>query len=132
MELHINNELAFDPLFHEVTENQQNRTNIEDMNKVYKDATEELSTNAPIPLGTPIQDNCFVDSDHSGDRRTCSSQSVILLFCNSEPIYWYSKKQNTVEASTYGAKLVAIRLTTELAALLQYKLGMFSIPVDGP
>ena len=43
-----------DPLFHEVTENQQTKTKIEEMKKVYKDAIEELPTNAPIPLGTPI------------------------------------------------------------------------------
>ena len=52
------------------------------MNKVYKYATEELPTNVPIPLGTPIQVNCFVDSDHAGDRLTRRSQSGILLFCN--------------------------------------------------
>ena len=73
------------------------------MKKIYKYVTEELHTNVPIPLGTPIQVNRFVDSDHAGNRLTRSSQSGILLFCNSIPIYWFSKKQNTVEASTYGA-----------------------------
>ena len=80
LEVHINNELDFDTLFHEVTENQQTRTNIEETKKVYKDATEELPTNAPIPLGTPIQVNCFVDSDHYGDQLTRRSQSGMLLF----------------------------------------------------
>ena len=40
LEVCINNELTFDTLFHEVTENQQTRTNIEEMKKVYKDTTE--------------------------------------------------------------------------------------------
>ena len=101
------------------------------MKKVYKDTTEELPTNAPIPLGTPIQVNCFVESDQAGDRLTRRSQSGILLFCNSAPIYWYSQKQNMFEASTYGAELVALSLEAELVASLCYKLRMFGIPVDG-
>ena len=131
LEVHINNKLAFDPLFHEVREKQQTRTNIEEMKKVYKDETEELPNNALIPLGTTFQVNCFVDSDHAVDRLTRCSQSGILLFCNSAPIYWYPKKQNTVEASTYGAELVALRLAAELVVSLRYKLRMFGIPVDG-
>ena len=39
LEVRINNELDFDPLFHEVKENQKTRTKIEEMKKVYKDAT---------------------------------------------------------------------------------------------
>ena len=66
LEIHINNKLIFDPLFHEVMENQQTRIKIEEMRKVYKDATEKLPTNAQIPLGKPIQVNCFVYSDHAG------------------------------------------------------------------
>ena len=77
LEVHITNEITFDPLFHEVTENQQTRTRIEEMKKVDKDATEESPINAPIPLGTPIQVNCFVYYDHAGDRLTRRSQSGI-------------------------------------------------------
>ena len=102
------------------------------MKKVYKDVTQELPTNAPIPLGTPIQVNCFVDYDHAGDRLTRRSQSGILLFCNSAPIYWYSKKQNTVEASTYGAELVALHLAAELVVSLCCKLQMFGIQSMDP
>ena len=83
-------------------------------------------------MGKTIQVNCFVDSDHAGDRLTRCSQSGILLFCNSAPIYWYSNKQNTVEAFTYGAELVALHVAAELVVSLHYKLRMFSIPVDGP
>ena len=102
------------------------------MKKIYKYVTEELPTNVPIPLGTPIQVNCFVDSDHNGYQITHRSQSGILFFCNSAPIYWYPKKQNTFEVSTYGAGLVASRLAAELVASLCYKRQMFGIPVDGP
>ena len=45
------------------------------MKKVYTDATEELPTNALIPLETNIQVNCFLDYDHDGDQLTLHSQS---------------------------------------------------------
>ena len=92
------------------------------MKKVYKNTTEELPTNAPTPLGTPIQVNSFLDSDHYGYQLPRRSHSGILLFYNSAPIYWYPKKQNTFEVSTYGAGLVASRLAAELVVLLRYNL----------
>ena len=83
-------------------------------------------------MGPPIQVNCFVDSDHAGDRLTRCSQSGILLFCNLAPIYWYAKKQNMVEAYTDGAELVLLPLAEELVVSLCYKHRMFGIRVDGP
>ena len=79
-----------------------------------------------------IQLNCFVDSDHAGDRMTRRSQTGILIFGNSAPLFWYSNKQNTVESSTFGAEFVALRIATELISLFRYKLRMFRIPVTEP
>jgi hypothetical protein len=45
---------------------------------------------------------------------TVRSQSGILLFVNRAPILWYSKKQNTVETSTFGSKFVAMCIVVEL------------------
>ena len=67
LEVHINNRLAFDPLFRELSQNEQTRTKIEEMEKVYKYLTEELPTNAPVSLGTSIQVKYFLDSDHDGN-----------------------------------------------------------------
>ena len=102
------------------------------MEKVYKYLTEELPTNAPVSLGTPIQVKYFLDSDHDGNWLTRRSQSGILILCNSAPMYWYTKKQNTVEASTYGPKLVASCLVADLVASFCYKLRISGIPVIGP
>ena len=44
---------------------------------------------------------------------------------------WYSKKQATVEASTFGAEFIAMRTLVEMAKSLRYKLRMFGIPIDG-
>ena len=70
----------------------------------------------------PVEVNCFVDSDHSGDKVTQRSQTVILLYLNSAPIIWYYKRQNTVESSTFGSEFVALRLSSDLIISLRYKL----------
>ena len=102
------------------------------MKGIYADAQEDIPTNAPIPRGKSVQLNCFVDADHSFDRITRRSQTGIILFGNSAPLLWYSKRQKTVESSTFGSEFVALRIATELITSFQYKLRMFGIPLDGP
>ena len=95
------------------------------MRKIYVDANEEFPTNARKPCGQGVQLNCFVDSDHAGDRMTRRSHTGILIFGNSAPLFWYSKKQITVESSTFGAEFVALQIATKLISSLRYKLKMF-------
>ncbi len=63
---------------------------------------------------------------------TRRSKTGILIFLNRTPIIWYSKAQNTVETSTFGAELTAMRIAVELLESLRYKLKMFGIPLEGP
>ena len=132
LEIHKENDLAFDPLYHRVDSEEAINEKIVSMRDLYRDAVEDLPPNAPEPRGNVVQINCFVDSDHAGDRVIRRSQSGILLYCNSAPITWFSKRQNTVESSTFGSEFVALRLATEMIISLRYKLRMFGIPVDGP
>lgn len=46
------------------------------------------------------------------------------------PIVWYSNRQNTVESSTFGSEIVALRIAIELLESLVYKLRMFGIPIE--
>ena len=48
------------------------------------------------------------------------------------PIIWISKRQNTVESSTFGSEFLALKHATELIKGLRYKLKMLGIPIDGP
>ena len=43
-----------------------------------------------------------------------------------------SKRQKTVESSTYGSKLVAARIATELILELRCTLRMIGVLIDGP
>jgi hypothetical protein len=98
----------------------------------YPDAKEDLPPNAPEPRGKSVQINCFVDADHAGNKVTRRSHSGILIYLNSAPIDWYSKRQNTVESSSFGSEFIALRIATEKLEALRYKLRMMGIPIDGP
>ena len=132
LDVHRKNELAFDPAYHTINNQSETNEKIKAMKKMYPDAKEELPPNAPPPRGRAVELSCFVDSDHAGDTKTRRSQTGIILYCNSAPIVWYSKRQNTVESSTFGSELVAMRVASELIISLRYTLRMFGIPVEGP
>jgi hypothetical protein len=103
-----------------------------DWTDFYKYATDPIPPKMPEPRGRAMTVHCFVDSDHAGDKVTRRSQTGILIFCNRAPIIAYSKRQNSVECSTYGSELCAMRQAVELIKSLRYKLRMFGIPIDGP
>ena len=85
----------------------------------------------PEPRGNEVEIHCFVDADHAGDRVTRRSQTGIIIFLNRAPIIWYSKKQNTVETSTFGSEFIAMKTAVEMIEALRYKLRMFGIPIAG-
>jgi hypothetical protein len=99
---------------------------------VYKGAEEELPPKMPQPLGAPVVMTCFVDANHAGNQVTRRSQTGFIIYLNNAPINWYSKKQNTVESSTFGSEFVAMRIAVEQIRALRYKLRMFGIPIEGP
>ena len=64
---------------------------------------------------------------------TRRSHSGIIIFVNNAPIIWFSKRQNTVESSTFGSELVvAMRICHDLIVSLRYKLRMFGLNLQGP
>ena len=104
----------------------------EAMKEIYADAIDELPHNMPEPLGMPIDINAFGDADHAGNKVTRRSHTGVLIYCNMAPILWFSKKQNTIESSTFGSEFIALKIATELIEGLRYKLRMFGVPLSGP
>ena len=74
---------------------------------------EEMPPNMPEPRGRPLHHTIFVDADHAGNVVTRRSQTGIAQFLNSALIDWYSKKQNTVEGSTFGSEFNALRTAVD-------------------
>ena len=65
----------------------------------YGDCKEIIPTNAPEPRGLGFTMRAFVDADHAGDTVTRRSCTGFIIFLNSAPIYWFAKKQTSVETS---------------------------------
>ena len=95
-----------------------------------EDMKEELPPNMPKPIGKGFTMRVFVDSDHAGDQVTRRSRTGFIVYLNSAPIYWSSKKQGSCETSTYGSEMLAMKHATEYVRGLRYKLRMMGIPVD--
>jgi len=104
----------------------------EDWKEFYPDAAELLSPRQPPPRGKPVVVSCFCDANHAGNVITRRSHTGILIYVNNAPIMWYSKRQNTVESSTFGSEFVAMRIAKEIIVALRYKLRMFGLPIMGP
>ena len=103
-----------------------------DWHDFYRDAEENIPPNMPEARGLDVTITAFVDANHAGDKSDRKSQTGVLIFVNKAPIHWYSKKQNTVESSTFGAEFCAMKTALEMIEGLRYKLRMLGIPIDGP
>ena len=86
----------------------------------------------PEPAGIGVKLTVFCDANHAGNKVNRKSHTGFIIFVNSAPIIWYSKKQNTVESSSFGSEFNALRIAMEQVISLRYKLRMFGIPVVGP
>jgi hypothetical protein len=99
--------------------------------EMYPDAIEELPPDMPTPKGKPVRVSAYFDADHAGCLQTRRSTTGMIMFLNGTPIKWYSKRQNTVESSTYGSEIVAGRITVEFAIEMRYKIRMLGVPIVG-
>ena len=86
----------------------------------------------PPAKGPKVRMTVYKDADHAHDLVTRRSVSGILLFLNNTPVRWISKRQKTVETSTYGSELVAGKMATELVMEYRYILRSMGAEPDGP
>ncbi len=95
---------------------------------------EKLPPNAPEARGlVGFTMLAYVDADHATDSVTRRSRTGFLVYLNNAPIYWLSKKQNSVETSSFGSEFCAMKQCTEyIRGGLRYKLRMMGIPCDEP
>ena len=86
----------------------------------------------PEPRGQGFTMSAKVDADHAADTVTRRSRTGFLVYLNSALVYWLSKKQISVESSSFGSKFIAMKQCCEYIRGLRYKLRMMGIPCDGP
>ena len=73
----------------------------------------------------------FVDASHAANLVTRQSCTGVLIFVNRAPTVWYSKKQNSIETSSFGSEFAALKTGVELLEGLRYKLQMMGVPING-
>ena len=128
---HHNSELVFDPEVPDVDESLFQRQDWS-TSEMSHELNEELPSGMPEPRGIGFLMTAYVDADHATDSMTRKSRTGFIVYLNSSPIYWMSKKQTSVETSSFGSEFVAMKLCTEYVRGLRYKLRMMGIPCEGP
>ena len=93
---------------------------------------EEVPSNLPELRGLGFIMRTKVDVDHASDMITRCSRMGVLVYLNCAPIYWWSKKQNSVESSSFGSKFIAMKQCCEYVRGLRYKLRMMGISCEDP
>ena len=127
-----NAELVFDPSDPIIDKSQYQRKDWTSSEFGHVEGKEELPPNMPEPRGLGFIIRAKVDADHASDTVTRRSRTGFLIYINSAPLYWHSKKQNSLESSTFGSEFTAMKQCCEYIRGLKYKLRMMGIPCEGP
>jgi hypothetical protein len=69
----------------------------------YPDAEEEIPNDLPASKGSNVKMAVYVDADHAHDLVTRRTIIGILVMLSNIPVQWVSKRQKTVETSTYSS-----------------------------
>jgi hypothetical protein len=108
-----------------------------DFDQHYPDIEEELKElyyprDFPKPLGmVPMTTGIYFDADHAHDRVTGRSITGMVVYVGRTPTTWSSRRQGSVENSTYGAEFIAGKNATEEAIGLRYVLMSLGVPLKG-
>ena len=126
-----NAELVFDPSDPTIDEQDFERKDWTSSEFGLVEGKEELPPNMPEPrgMGTIV---AKVDADHASDTVTRRSRTGILVYLNCSLIHWWSKKQASIESSSFGAEFIAMKQCCEYLGGLRYKLCMMGILCDQP
>ena len=99
-----NSEMVFDPSDPAVDEKQFERKDWTS-SEFGLELEEEVPSNMPEPRGQGFVMCAYVDADHAGDSVTRRSRTgFLVVYLNMAPIYWMSKKQTSVETSSFGSE----------------------------
>lgn len=127
-----NAEMVFDPSVPQIDELKYQVKDWTSSEFGHIQGQEELPANMPEPRGTGFVIRAKVDADHASDSVTRRSRTGFLVYINMGLVCWHSKKQTSVESSSFGSEFVAMKQCCEYLRGLRYKLRMMGIPVTGP
>ena len=106
LKTHHNSRLVLDPSYPDIDMDSFKRYN---WKQFYGDVRELMPPNAPRALGMEFIIRAFVDAYFAGDSLTRRSRSGFIVMINGAPLFWFSKKQSSMETSSFGSEFVAMR-----------------------
>ena len=102
-----NSEMVFDPSDPDIDESMFPTHDWS--NSVYGECSEDKPSKMPTARGIGFKIKAYVDSDHAGDSVTRQSRTGFIVYLNSSPIYWTSKKQTGIETSSFASEFIAMK-----------------------
>ena len=73
-----------------------------------------------------------MDADFAGDSLTRRSRSGFIVIIYGAHLFWFSKKQYSMETSLFGSKFMAMRQCCEYLRGLRCNHRMMGFPVNNP
>ena len=129
---YYNTEMVFDLTVPEINESYFEQKDWTAIEFGHIEGQEAKPSNMPESRGMGFNMLAKVDAYHAGDSITRISRTGYLVYLNSSLAYWLSKKQISVESSSFGSECCAMKLCCEYIRGLRYKLRMMGIAVNGP
>jgi hypothetical protein len=107
LKAHHNSELVFDPSDPVIDESKFERHDWTTCELGHIDSKKKTPVYMPEPCGQRFQVRAKVDADHAADTVTRRSRTGFLVWCNYALIHWHSKKQTSIESSSFGDEFMA-------------------------
>ena len=96
------------------------------------DFKEEIDEKLPESKMRELKITIFADSNHGHDLVTGKSITGVIVFVGRTPIKYISKRQASVQTSTFGAEFMALKRAVEEAVTIRYYLRSMGVRVDSP
>ena len=103
LKTHHNAELVYDPSDPIINKSRFKQKDWASSEFGHVEGKEEKPTNAPEPRGFGFTLPAKVNADHATNTTTRRSRSGFMVYINSAPVYWMSKKQTSIESSSFGS-----------------------------
>ena len=108
-----NTELIYDPSNPIIDEGQFQRRDWTSSEYGHVDRKEEMPPKIPEPRGQGVTICAKVNTDHVSDMVTRWSRTGFLVYINSVLVYWWSKRQMSVETLSFRLEFIAMKQCCE-------------------
>ena len=129
----ISGRISFDPYFVQTDEKifEGSTRELGGCKDFYQYATKAHPRKKLEPLWETFIIWFYVDANHAGNLANRRVHPGILIYVRIVLINSCSKRQNTVESSSFSLEFVILKIATEIVEALRYKLMKFGVNLKG-